>query len=808
MKVSWNWLEDWIDLSDLSVTQVVDKLTLAGVEVASVTEIYDPKIVVGRIDEIQPHPKADKLVMCRVDVGESELKNIACGAKNMVAGDLVPVALDGAKPPGIDFEIVSRPVAGVVSEGMLCAEEELGLARESAGLWILPKGLTVGQNIFDATKTRDVVIEVELTPNRSDCLSHLGIARELAALFERELRCPDVPPLTSSALAIGEVASLEVRDAQGCPQYGMAVLENVKMGPSPEWLRHRLAKVGSRSINNVVDVTNYVLLHVGQPLHAFDLDKVEGGIVVRRAQPGESMQGIDHKTHTLDENDLVIADHTRAVAIAGVMGGEGTEVTDTTTRVLIECAQFHPTTVRKTAKRLGLHTESSHRFERGIDAKAVMSNLELAVALMVGVQAGDVAPVVRSGRLTHVAAEPVNPVVDVSAGRVNQILGTNLSTDDVASLLGRLGIQSVVDGAQVRATIPSWRPDLSRPIDLTEEVARIYGYDKLLPTSPRIPMGHIHRTRVQPGHAPTIITRSRLGHVRRIRTSLLNLGFAEAMNYSFYGEDDQRLLGLSEDDVRAQPRRVANPLAADQALMRTTLLPGLLKALATNVSRRQKRLALFESGRAYLATGEQEHVSGVAFGSRLGHIGEPRDWDFFDLKGVVETLAEPFSGAIRWSSQCDEPFLHPGVRAVAYKGEVAIATVGQLHPQITRTLDVEKPVFYFDVDVDALTKLGEQEHKYVAMTKYPAVERDFAFVVGRDVPFAKLDAAIRSASDWLESVSLFDVYTGPQVPDDKQSCAVAVAYRAPDRTLTDVEIQEVDAAIVESVAKATGAVLR
>ncbi len=809
MKVSWKWLEDWVDLTEILVDDLVARLNLAGLEVAGFKELYDPKIVVGKILEINDHPKADKLVMCRVDVGDGVVRNIACGAKNMKAGDIVPVALEGARPPGIDFEIVSRPVAGVVSEGMLCAEEELGLSTQSDGLWILPPDLIIGQNAYEATQTRDVVIEVELTPNRADCLSHIGIAREIAALFNRPLKSPAGIAFDDSEEPIAAAIGLTVSEPEACLRYGLAVIENVVVGPSPAWLRHRLAAIGMRSINNIVDVTNYVLMDVGQPLHAFDLDRLDGGMIVRYANPGEKLSGIDHKEHTLEARDLIIADSAKAVAIAGVMGGDGTEVTSATTRVLIECAQFQPTTVRKTAKRLGLHTESSHRFERGIDSAAVERNLETTIGLMVKAQAGQGTPSVRKGRLFQEAAPYIARQVAVTSSRVNQILGTELSTADVTQILTSIGVTNKVVGDVVEASIPPWRPDLERTIDLVEEVARIHGYDKLTPTLPRIPMGHIHRTKVKSGHPPTIISRRRLSLSRRVRQVLLGAGLAEAMNYSFFGETDLAQLSLSAEDARTKVRRVANPLAADQAFMRTSLVPGLLKALRTNASRKYDRIALFEVGRVYLPEREYERVAGLAVGSRLGHVGEIRSWDFFDMKGVVETLAEPFAGQGEWRVPAIlEPFLHPGVQAEWVLDGQVVANVGQLHPLVSREIGVDDAVYVFDVDLDRLLGTLEAVHKYVAVAKFPAVQRDFAFLVDKDRTYAEVEGAIRAASELIEGVSLFDVYAGAQVPEGKQSYAVSVAYRSTEKTLTEADITAVDSRIVAEVEQRTGATLR
>lgn len=808
MKLSLNWLREWVELDGVSVDEIVTKLTLAGIEVAGITSLSDDRIVVGRIEVIEAHPKSDKLVVCKVDVGDGQARTIVCGAKNMVAGDVVPVALDGARPVGVDFEIVTRPVAGVVSEGMLCAEEELGLSHHSDGLWILPKNLKIGQPAYEATGTQDQVIEVELTPNRSDCLSHKGIARELSALLQRPMRRPEHSAELSAGAAVSTFTGLRVEDAEGCPRYGLAVVDALEIGPSPDWLRHRLAMCGTRSINNVVDMTNYVLLDVGQPLHAFDLDKLQGEIVVRRARAGESMVGIDHKSYTLDERDLVIADSEGPVAIAGVMGGERTEVTESTRRIAIECAQFHPSLVRKTAKRLGVHTESSHRFERGIDSGEVGNNLRLAVRILASALENSSA-ILADGVLSHETA-PLTPVeVRFAVERVNQILGTSLEDLEVVEILNRLGIETVCDEAHLISKVPTWRPDIERPIDLIEEVARVYGYDKLTPTLPRIPMGQIHQTRTQPGHPPTIIPRRRLAHVRRARTLLLGAGFAEAMNYSFFGDDELAALGLGSEDVRSQARVVANPLAADQRLMRTSLVPGLLKALRLNVARKQSTVAMFEFGRVYLAEGETERLAVLATGSRLGNIADLRVWDFYDLKGLLETLVEPFALSGSWVLPSNpEPYLHPGVQAEWQVGGKTVAVLGQLHPRLTQDLNIETPVFLLDVNFEMVTRSAEQAHKYAPMPKFPAVHRDFAFLVDEQCRYGDVEAAIRSASEMMETVQLFDVYSGPQVPAGKRSVAVAVSYRAADRTLTEEEINAVDSRIISAVQAQTGATLR
>jgi phenylalanyl-tRNA synthetase beta chain len=829
MKVSWNWLEEWIDLTGLDVEDVVHRLTMAGLEVDGVDHIGEghDDIVVARIETIREHPDADKLVLCDVDDGTGESRQVACGAKNMSEGDLVPLALPGSQPPAVDFEIVAREVRGQISSGMLCSGEELGLEDESEGLMILPESLVVGEPIFEALGLEDTVIELDLTPNRPDCLSHRGVARALGAIYGRDLKVPvdetksaaweDDP---TSALA-DEAAGLQVLDSDGCPRYLFAVVEDIEVGPSPTWLKSRLAALGIRSVNNVVDVTNYILMDVGQPLHAFDLDELAGPeIRVRRADEGEELVGIDHQTYELASSDLVIADAERPIAVAGVMGGEETEVSDATSRILIECAYFDPTSVRKSSKRLGLHTDSSHRFERGVDPAALEFALQRAVRLMQRAQEHltDTPATVRSGiAAAHVEGTTERATVELPSDLCGRILGVEIADEDIEAHLTSLGLELERAGDGWRATIPTYRPDLTRPIDLVEEVARLHGYDVVEPRLPEAPMGERHTRRADATQAPTIVTRHERDRVRSIRTQLRTYGLYEVINYGFMSDEDLDALHLDEDDVRREAVELANPLVASDRYMQTTLIPGLLENVQTNLAQRISDVAIFELGRRYFEASEHDTLAILLTGRFRQHFSDSRDWDFFDLKGIVEGLAQPFrTDAFAWSvPEPNEPYLHPGVQARWADEDTELATIGRIHPEVASELEIDAPVFVAEVHLDALLSLDEHAASYRRLSRYPAIKRDFAIVYDQVRPYRDLAEAVRSLAEergafgtLLESFELFDVYEGEQLPEGKRSLALSLVYRSEERTLTDEDVEQADAALVEHLEERVGAELR
>lgn len=832
MKISWKWLGQWVDLSGLTPDEVAERLTLAGLEGEGIERVGQgcDNIVVARIDAIEEHPKADKLVVCRVDVGDGRQRQIVCGAKNMKAGDLVPAALPGSQPPTLDFQIGERKMMGTLSEGMLCSEDELGISAERAeGLLILPQSYEIGQPIFDALGLKDTLLEIGLTPNRPDCLCHRGVAREVSALYKRPLNARIESTRTPAWVGTGAaeanaLCALSVEDAQGCPRYAFAAIEGVKVGPSPKWLKDAVVGLGLRSINNIVDVTNYVLMDVGQPLHAFDLDKLEGATIkVRRARAGESFRGLDHKDYTLDEADLVISDAARPVALAGVMGGELTEVTQETTRVLIECAYFDPTTVRKSARRHGLHTDSSHRFERGIDPAAIVLNLQRAVELILKTQEGleGAAPVVAEGiGLVQVDAQaPV--VVELPFGLTNKVLGSELSQDQVCQVLDALGFVCVCEDGHHHVTVPTYRPDVERPIDLVEEVARIVGFDQIKSRLPASVMGVKHERLDEAAHPETILSSGRLWRVRQVRELLMGHGLYEILGYSFMGKEQLDALLVPEDhSLRAKAVPVANPMNPEQAFMRTTLATGMLNVIKHNWAQRERDLALFEVGRCYFNDGEELALSLGLVGQSQEHWSGKRAWDFYDVKGFAEAIGELLGveGA-RWikpDQAQQSSFLHPGVQAIWVSADgVELGWIGQLHPAIAQAEELDGAVLLGQLWIERILKMTTPAlGQYKRVSRYPAVSRDFALLVDKQMPYALLEGALEAlrqrdalVGELFESSRVFDVYSGDRIEAGKRSIALEVVLRAADRTLSDEEISRLHGALIEALTS-TGAQLR
>ena len=814
MKISWKWLSDWVDLDGLDPEEVAERLTMVGLECEGVEHIgrgHD-NIVVGLIESIEPHPKADRLVVCQVNTGAEELHQIVCGATNMKAGDRVPAALPGSQPPAFDFEIGVRKMRGVESQGMLCAGEELGIDDGVDGLLILAEDLEIGKPIFEALGLVDTVIELGITPNRPDCLSHLGVAREVAAMYDRDLAPRaerDSKPLWDGV--DGERAdamcTLEIVDYEGCPRYAFAVMEDVEVGPSPTWLASKLTSIGVRSINNIVDITNYILFDIGQPLHAFDLDKVTASqIVVRRARAGEKMTGINHKEYKLDEKDLVIADAERAVAIAGVMGGEATEVTDTTRRILIECAYFDPTTVRKSAKRHDLHTDSSHRFERGIDPGATVLNLQRAVDAMAKV-CGEGAKVAAGYGLAQ-EKEAVKASISLPVDLSSRVLGIDVDGEQITGLLGKIGIETHASGDELEAVVPTWRPDLERPIDLVEEVGRLVGFDKIEDRLPRGMMGGEHERGEAPRHEATIVTRARRAALAGARRLLLDQGLHEAVNYSFFGEDELDALEVPAGHAWRKARRVANPLTVEHGLMRTSLIPGLIRNLKTNLSQRRRDVALFEVGRRYLQGEREPATLGIVLaGEKTSHWDDKRAWDFYDLKGLIEALASAheIEGA-KWQVPSEvEPYLHPGVQAEWVVGGERLAIVGRVHPSVEAELDLTATLVA-EVDLERVLSLPERALTYQKVSSYPSVTRDFAFVQDASAPYAAIEEAVwhfagnnGDVGTLVRSVEVFDVYDGEHVEAGKRSVAIQVVFQSSERTLTDEELLGISERLVKQL---------
>ena len=774
MKISVKWLRELCPVQ-LGDDEIAGRLTMAGLEVEGrEMRSVGPGVVAARIASCKKIEGSDHLTVCEVDDG-SGVHQVVCGAPNAAADTVVPFARPGAKLPN-GMEIRRAKLRGVESEGMLCSQRELGLSDDHSGLMILPRETRAGAPMDEVLGFPDTIFEVNVTPNRSDALSHLGIARELSALTGVPVRAPAAKAAGSGKLP----ARVDVEDAARCPRYVARVIEGVKIGPSPVWVQERLRACGVRPISNVVDASNLALLELGHPLHAFDLEKLAGNrIVVRRAREGEPLTTLDGKERKLAADDLVIADTEKAVALAGVMGGQTSEVSDSTTRILLESAMFEPAGVRRTARRHALHTEASHRFERGMDEETAARAADRCADLIVHLAGGRALP----GAI-DAYPNPREPAkVSVRPARVSALLGVEVSEKEVDRWLRAMQLEPAARG---RWTVPSWRRDLTREIDLIEEIARLRGYDT-------IPVErHIAALGATAG-----TTREERA-TAAARASLAAEGLDEALNYSFVPEKDLAA-------VSAAPAvRVANPLTVEQGVMRTTLFAGLLRNLGWNLSRGTHDLKLYELGRVYLRESDPRHASGelswplheprrlaVAMTGRRAAkawTGGGEKLDFYDLKGAVEDLLEAMGISGARFGLAKHPALHPASASAVFIGEEKAGVLGQLHPKAAAHFEVPES-WLAELDWELLLEHAAEVKQLRGVPKFPAVARDLAFIVDATVPAEKLLQEIRGAdtSRLLEHVALFDVYRGAPVPEGKKSVAFGLSLRASDRTLTDTE---------------------
>ena len=804
MKVTLNWLKDYVDFN-LSADELSHRLTMVGLEVDAMERLGEglDSVIVALLDDVRQHPDADRLTICTVKTG-SVTQQVVCGAQNHKTGDLVALAQVGTVLPG-NFKIKKSKIRGQESCGMLCSVSELGLADESDGILILPPGLSLGAPVFQALSLKDVMYEIGLTPNRSDCLSVVGVAREVSAMVGSELRLPR-PVVKEGACLVSDKTSVIIEDADLCPRYAARLIEDVKIGPSPEWLSRRLESIGMRSINNVVDITNFVMMELGQPLHAFDFNLLrERRIQVRRALDGDQFTTLDGQARTLMRSDLVICDGVGPVALAGVMGGGNSEVSPETTDILLESAYFNPTTIRRTSKRLGLHTESSHRFERGTDVDMVPLALDRAATLIAELADGTIA----RGVVDNYPVELTRRTVTVTASRTSQVLGLELNAGDVCSKLSSIGLKCEIltkqDKDAVRVEIPNFRPDLEREIDLIEEVARLVGYDHIPVTMPVSTL----TCQQLPGH---------LSLERQVRELMVQAGFAEVINYSFFNSGCLDKVRLPEADMRRQNVQILNPLTEEQGSMRTTLVPSLLETATRNQAYRSEDLALFELRPVFQPEDgadlpcESLRLSAVLCGRR-----EPQGWaqsdekaDFFDMKGVVELLLTHLRiSDVQWQVKQDEPFYHPGKSCTLYQGKRLLGTLGEIHPEVLHNFDLGQSAILCDLNVEALIESSVGTVQFQPLSRFPDVQRDSAFLVDYDITAQQaLDVLGQVKINDLESLELFDVYCGEGVPAGKKSLAIRACYRAMDRTLTDELIQNLHGKLIKAMEKQLGAELR
>lgn len=788
MKVSLEWLGDHVDFSEYSLARLDELLTFAGIEVEGVESLPD-RLVVAQVLASEKHPDAEKLSVCQVDDGSGTPRQIVCGAKNYRVGDKVPLALPGCvldAGGGRSFEIKEGKLRGIDSLGMMCSAAELGLATESEGLMILPPELAPGTPM---SQVHPPVFDLEITPNRPDCLSHLGVARELAALAKKPLK--GRADFCDSATPVRPAAPDEIRLASdSCPCYTARVVRGVTVGESPEWLKRRLESVGLRPINNLVDITNYVLMETGQPLHAFDLAKLEGGIVVREAAEGESFLALDGRKYRLSPGDLVVADSVRPVALGGVMGGEESGVTETTRDVLLEVAYFAPQAIRRTARRLGLHSDSSYRFERGVDPRQAAGVSEFAVGLILEIAGGTADPELL------VAGEPgEGPApVDLDKDHCRAVIGADISDATIEGILSSLGLEKA-GGAW---KIPSYRLDLARPIDLVEEVARVHGLDEV-PSS--------CSARFAPGSKAD----AAYDFLRSIQDRLAALGFHETRNLKLVSAAQ-----LADDLATAHrgmsPIRLKNPLNDEQDHLRPGLVPGLLASAARNRRFGRSDLRLFEAGRVFVASPkggeiEHEHLALLMTGARAHRSwtdSKSANVDLHDLRGVLEALCPP---GLRFVPVSDARLLCAcSVELGSGKQAAKLGLVGIVPPARARQLDLDAPVLVAELNLKRLMAAAARDIAYAELPKFPGSSRDVAMLVPGDLPAGDVAAFFESYEEpLLVSAELFDVFadpTGAKLAPDKKSLAFSLLYRAPERTLGAPEVEAAHAKLLDSLKKA------
>lgn len=806
MKLSYKWLKEFVDI-ELTPQEIAERLTMAGIEVTAVTSMDKgiKNVVTAEVRTVSPHPNADKLTYCTVYNGKEELA-IVCGAKNIKPGNRIPLALVGGVLPG-NKEIYEAEIRGKKSFGMMCSERELGLSEEHGGIMILPSDMPLGIDINKVLELDDVILEVEPTPNRGDVLSVMGAAREVAAFLDVKLKTPR-PAVRESSDSVEKYVTVDNRDSHLCPRYAARYVGGVKVGPSPMWLQNRLRNCGLRPINNIVDITNYVLLELGHPLHAFDYDKLsEHKIVIRTAGKGEEITTLDGKTRKLSKDMLVIADADKPVALAGIMGGECSSVTEETKNVLLESAYFDPVVIRKTARRLGISSDSSYRFERGVDSENLLVALDRISQLIGELAGGQIA----KGIFDVYSHKIKSKKITLRQDRINEILGLNIPFNHTKELLRNLGFVFTENQATetVQAVAPPWRHDIEREIDLVEEVARLNGYEEIPATSPK---GSMVRISLDSGWEQE----------SQMRLLMKSLGFFEVVSYSFVSDKDSQVAGDPEATIR-----IANPLTEETSVMRTSLLSCLLKKIAGNLNHGNTFLKLFELGRVFHRCTDKEKASlppgGKTFAKETKRIAfavtSPKDQkvlykgeeksDIFSLKGVVECFLREQGVSNSGFRPLEREFLYPGVSLEIVIESEPIGYLGKISSAMVAKYDLVQDVYAAELDIDKIVSLASHKCLYQSIPRVPGVRRDVAFLLPETISYEQVMTTMKAkAHSLVKEIVLFDVYQGESIEAGYKSYAFTLLYQAPDRTLQDKEVNSWHQEFVQHIEKELGAKVR
>lgn len=800
MQVSIKWLKDYIDFTE-TPEQLADKLTMAGIPVENVVDPGEglEKVVTGRIEKLEPHQNSDHLQICTMNVGLAENIIIVTGAQNVAEGQVVPVAMVGAHLPN-GMKISKGKLRGVASNGMLCSAQELKLdleklpEKQKTGIFILPSDTPVGIPAKDVLGLNDVVLEFELTANRADCFSVFGLVREIAAITGNKPHFPEIKVNEDDNTKLNDIFSVEIADPDLCSRFSTRMLKNVKIGPSPEWMQQRLEGAGIRSINNVVDVTNFVMIELGHPMHAYDYDKITGKkLIARRAIEGEELHTLDDTSRKAKGEMLVIADSEKAAGLAGIMGGFETEITDTTTTVVLESADFYGPCIRRTARACGLSSEASGRFERGVDSETTIKALDRAAQLLQEMGACTVCE-----GIVDVYPNPKQAnYVTFTPEQINNHLGTNIAKDVMLNIITSVGFDVTKDeNDEITVKVPSWRNDVTCMADISEEIARLHGFDKIKSTLPN-------------GVSMQGTQSAKQTFIDKVKASLSSQGLYETISFALTNEETFNKLNIPQDSPLRKAVPIMNPLSDEYPLVRTTLLSSIFDNLARNLARKNDDVALFEVGSVFFPKAlpvtelpdEVVKIAGAITGRRNAQgWNQTNDMvDFYDAKGIIEELLANLR-VTRYTVEAGTHYaMHPGKTALFKKGRDVIATVGEVHPAVLSAYGITKPVYIFELDATTVMKYMAKDLKYKALQKYPATSRDLAMLVDVDVNAADIEKAMtKAAGQNLTQITLFDVYTGKQVEEGKKSLAFSLTFQSNDKTLTDAEI---DPAIEKIVAK-------